>query len=183
MLTYNDIYELLRKEKYSEPLQSLPKDFISEFSGYVKENSFDYSNFDLSDSSIKSKKQLENSLSLFKELMLRRKKKILNLIFVANETGIMKRDYENMLDIEKRAFDKMVKAFEDSDRELSKLMNDKREIKDENKMIIFKQEVDQFINHDGSQIGPYKQGELVNMNHQVASLFVNDGKASFIDEN
>lgn len=183
MLTYNDIYELLRKEKHAEPLQPLPKNFISEFSIYVKENSFDYSNFDLSNSSIKSKKQLENSLSLFKELMLRRKKKILNLIFVANETGIMKRDYENMLDLEKQAFDKMVKAFEDSDRELSKLINNKNEVKNINKMVIFKQEVDQFINHDGSQIGPYKQGELVNMNSQVASLFVDDGKAAYIDEN
>ena len=181
MLTYNDIYELVRKEKYSEPLQQLPKSFIQEFSLYIKENSYDYSSLDLSDSSIKSKKQLENSFSLFKELMLRRKKKLLNLIFIANETGIMKKDYENMHDIEKNAFDKMVKAFEDSDKELSKLLNNK-ENKDINKMIVFKQEVDQLINPEGGFIGPFKQGELVNMDSQVASLFVNDGKASFIGE-
>ena len=42
MLTYNDIYEILRKEKYSEPLQPLPKSFISEFSQYINENSVDY---------------------------------------------------------------------------------------------------------------------------------------------
>lgn len=182
MLTYNDIYELLRKEKYSEPIQQLPKDFINDFSNYIKENSYDYSSLDMSDSSLKSKKQLENSLSLFKELMLRRKKKILNLIFVANETGIMKRDYENMLDAERQAFDKMVKAFEESDKELSRLLNNKKE-KIENKRVVFKQEVDQFINYDGSYIGPYKQGELVNMDYQIAYLFVNDGKAAFVDEN
>ena len=182
MISYNDLYELLRKEKYSEPLQQLPKNFIQEFSNYIKENSYDYSSLDTSNSSIKSKKQLENSFSLFKELMLRRKKKLLNLIFVANETGIMKRDYENMHDIEKSAFDKMVKAFEESDKELSRLLNSK-ENKEVNKMIVFKQEVDQLINYDGTYIGPYKQGELVNMNSQVASLFVNDGKASFVDEN
>src|SRR3989344_4851921 len=102
MMSYNDLYELLRKEKYSEPLQQLPKNFLSEFSGYIKENSFDYTQAnEINDALSKSKKQFENSLSLFRELMLRRKKKILNLIFVAAETGIMKRDYENMLDVEK----------------------------------------------------------------------------------
>jgi len=48
------------------------------------------------DNVAKSKKQLENSVALFKELIRMRKKKLLNLVFVATETGIMKRDYENM---------------------------------------------------------------------------------------
>ena len=32
MISYNDIYEILRKEKYSEVLQQLPKNFIEDFS-------------------------------------------------------------------------------------------------------------------------------------------------------
>ncbi len=183
MLTYNDIYEVLRKEKYAEPLQLLPKVFITEFSQYINENAADYTKTEILDSNIKSKKQLENSLSLFRELMLRRKKKILNLIFVATETGIMKRDYENMLDIEKEAFEKMVKAFEECDKELSKMLHNKENKKEANKMVLFRQGVDQFIDPSGSPIGPYKQGELVNMDFQVATLFVSDGKAIFVDEN
>ena len=38
MLTYNDLYEILRKEKYSDSLQQLPKNFVdfrSEFFGAV----------------------------------------------------------------------------------------------------------------------------------------------------
>jgi len=182
MLTYNDIYDVLRKEKYSEPLQLLPKVFIAEFSQYINENATDYTKTEILDSNIKSKKQLENSISLFRELMLRRKKKILNLIFVATETGIMKRDYENMLDIEKEAFEKMVKAFEECDKELSKMLRNKKDKKEVNKMILFRQSVDQFVDSSGSSIGPYKQGELVNMDFQVATLFVNDGKAIFVDE-
>src|SRR3989344_5290234 len=138
MLTYSDIYEILRKEKYSEPLQLLSKDFILEFSRYLSENAVDYTKTEILDSNIKSKKQLENSLSIFRELMLRRKKKILNLIFVATETGIMKRDYENMLDIERKAFEKMVKAFEESDKELLRILHNKENKKEINKMILFK---------------------------------------------
>lgn len=37
MITYNDIYEAARKERYSEQLQQIPKNFVSEFSKYLKE--------------------------------------------------------------------------------------------------------------------------------------------------
>src|SRR3989344_502072 len=163
MITYNELYEILRKEKYSDVLQPIPRNFLSEFSEYIKENTFDYTKSDEVDILSKSKKQFENSLSLFRELILKRKKKILNLIFVATETGIMKRDYENMLDVEKEAFEKMVRAFEECDKELSKMLHNKENKKEANKMILFKQSVDQFIDSSGSPIGPYKQGELVNM--------------------
>ena len=37
MITYNDLYELLRKEKYSEQLQLLPKNFIKDVAAYFSE--------------------------------------------------------------------------------------------------------------------------------------------------
>jgi len=103
MITYNEIYEALRKERYSEQLQPLPKSFIKEVSDYFKEKKIisEKSGDIFSDAISKTKKQFENAVSLFKELMLRRKKKLLNLSFVATETGISKRDYENMLSFEK----------------------------------------------------------------------------------
>jgi len=49
---------------------------------------------------IKTKKQLENAVTLFKELMLRRRKKILDLILIAAETGIFKnRIFEKYVEI------------------------------------------------------------------------------------
>ena len=103
MITYNDIYEALRKERYSEQLQKIPKNFVQEVSAYIKEKkSITEKSEDMfSDTIIKTKKQLENAVSIFRELMLRRKKKLLQLAFVAAETGISKRDYENMLSFEK----------------------------------------------------------------------------------
>src|SRR3989344_6569584 len=105
MITYNELYDALRKERYSEQLQPIPKKFINEVSAYLKDKKeiANKENDEFSDTILKTKKQVENSISIFKELMLRRKKKILELAFVATETGISKRDFENMLAVEKEA--------------------------------------------------------------------------------
>ena len=94
MITYNDIYEALRKERYSEQLQPLLKDFIKEVASYIKdrEQLVGRDNDLFSEELQKNKKQLENSIAIFKELILRRKKKLLDLAFVSAETGISKRD-------------------------------------------------------------------------------------------
>ena len=188
MLTYNDIYEILRKEKYSETLQALPKNFVEEFSQYIMDRKNQNSGGEdlFTDSVVKSKKQLENSISLFKELILRRKKKLLSLVFVAAETGILKRDYETMLPFEKETFEKFIKAFEEGDKELTKvLQNDRKQIAslDPFKMILFTQPVEQFVDMSGKAIGPFSAGQLVNLDSDVGEILVSSGKASFVDEN
>jgi len=185
MISYNDVYELLRKEKYSEVLQSLPKNFIDDFNEYIqdkKEQSVQEDNLFV-DSVAKNKKQLENSVALFKELMLRRKKKILALVFVAAETGIMKRDYENMLGFERDIFDKLVRAFDEGEKELNRLLNGtKKGEKELNRMIIFTENVEQFVDMTGGIVGPYSSGQLANLDARVSELFVSSGKAKFVDE-
>ncbi len=185
MLTYNDLYETLRKEKYSESLQNLPKNFIPDFSEYItgmREN-FTKEEDLFMDSGAKNKKQLENSIAIFKELMLRRKKKLLNLVFVATETGIMKKDFENMLYFERDLFEKLIKSFEGTDKEISKVFLGKKEkVEEKYKMISFKQNVEQFVDMSGNIIGPFKSGELVNINFDIADILVSGGKASFVDE-
>jgi DNA replication initiation complex subunit (GINS family) len=185
MLSYNDIYEILRKEKFSEILQLLPKDFLKEISDYLSEKKEQSSKDDdlFADSINKTKKQLENSIAIFKELILRRKKKLLNLVFVAAETGIMKRDYENMLPMERDLFEKLVRAFEEGDKDLLKMMSVKKadEAK-KSKMVIFNQNVEQFVDMTGSLVGPFTAGELANLEKDVSEILVTGGKASFVDE-
>mgnify|MGYP001575582293 CR=1 FL=1 len=184
MLVYEDLYELLRKEKYSESLQQIDKNFLSDFSVYLKglreENS---NNSDLfSDSVLEGKKQMENSIALFKGLILRRKKKLLQLVFVAAETGIMKRDYENMFDFEKRMFDNLVRTLEAGDKELSSILNGKKDSKIGYKMIIFNENIEQFVDMDGNLIGPFSKGNLANLDSKVCDILVSGGKATFVDE-
>ncbi len=185
MISYNDLYEILRKEKYSETLQVLPKGFVEDIAQYLsdkKEMGGEKEDDLFADSVLKAKKQLENAISIFKELMLRRKKKLLNLVFVAAETGIMKRDYENMLAHERDVFDRLVKAFEDGDKEMGKILNGKKGHEDKHKMIIFNQGVEQFVGHKGEAIGPFASGELANLDAEIADILVKGGKAGYVDE-
>ncbi len=186
MIGYNDIYEVLRKEKYSESLQMLPKDFLRDVSEYIVEQKVQGNRDEdlFADSVSKAKKQLENSVSIFKELILRRKKKLLNLVFVAAETGIMKRDYENMLSFEREVFDKFIKAFEEGDKELAKSLSGKKEIElDVKKMVMFNDKVEQFVDMTGNLVGPFNAGDLANLDSKVSEILVQGGKAKYVDEN
>lgn len=179
MITYNDIYEVSRKERYSEQLQKLPKNFIIDVSQYFKEKKeISSRNEDMfSDSSLKSKKQLENAITLFKELMLRRRKKILNLVLIAAETGISKQDFESMLDFEKSLFDSIMGCINISDKELNGSLNGSKENGVENMLIMLLEPIGTFTDMDGEKLGPYEKGQIANIPKKIAELLVEDGKA------
>jgi len=186
MITYNDIYEALRRERYSEQLQPLGKNFVGEVASYLKEKkSITEKSGDMfSDAISKTKKQFENAISMFKELMLRRKKKLLNLAFVAAETGVSKRDYENMQPFEKEVFDKIMKDMEEGDKQLAKMLSgeEKEEEKVKNKLIAFLQDTEEFLGLDGDKLGPFKKGEVVNLPVEIANILVVDNKAEYVED-
>ena len=129
MITYNDLYEFLRKERYSEQLQIFPKNFLEDVASYFEEKKQIASKEGdmFSDAILKTKKQFENALGIFRELMLRRRKKLLNLAFVAAETGITKRDFENMLEFEREMFEKIVNGIENAEKSISGLLSGKKQ--------------------------------------------------------
>jgi len=183
MITYNDIYEAARKERYSEQLQKLSKNFIIDLANYLKEKKEIASKEDdvFSDVIIKTKKQLENAITLFKELMLRRRKKILNLVLIATETGISKQDFENMLSFEKNLFEDLMKCVDTSDKELNEILNGKEESK-KNELVIFKENVEEFVGLDGEKMGPYDKGQIVNLSKEIAKILIGDEKAELVEE-
>ena len=184
MITYNDIYEALRKERYSEQLQNLGKNFVKEVSVYLKEKKAisEKSGNMFSDAISKTKKQFENAISMFKELRLRGKKKLLTLAFIAAETGISKRDYENMLSFEKEIFDKIMESMEEGDKKLTQLLNGQEQEEKKNKLITFLKDTDEFLGLDGEKLGPFKKGDIANLPIEVANILVVDNKAEAVNE-
>ena len=177
MITYNDIYEAARKERYSEQLQAIPKNFVNEVSNYLKEKKEVAAKEDdpFSDVIIKTKKQLENAVTLFKELLLRRRKKILNLVLIAAETGIAKQDFENMLRIEKELFEEMMKCIDESDAKLNNQLNGEKEIEKIHDLVCFVDDVSEFVGVDGEKMGPYSKGQIANLPKAIAKILI-DGK-------
>ena len=182
MLDYSELYEYLRKEKYSEQLQNLPRDFVQQFSEYMKETRGKFSKMEeFADDYLREKKQYENAMAIFKEMMLRRKKKILNLVFVAAETGIMKKDFSDMLPFERDMFERLVMSVDDADKSMNELLNGKVN-ESSNKMIIVREDIEQFVDMSGEVIGPLKKGNLMSLDTQIADILVSGGKAVFAED-
>ncbi len=184
MITYNDIYEASRKERYSEQLQKLPKNFISDVAEYLRDKKSISSKEEgiFSDVVTKTKKQLENARTLFKELVLRRRKKILNLVLIAGETGISRQDFENMIDFEKRFFEELMKCVENFDKELDYALNGENEEKQKNTLVIFKENVEEFVGMNGEKMGPFEKGQIANLPYDIASILIEDKKAEKTEE-
>lgn len=184
MITYNDLYEALRKEKYSEQLQLLPKTFIQEVALYFKDKEEIAKKNDslFSDNVKKTKKQLEEAVSIFKELIRIRKKKLLDLSFVSAETGISKRDFENLFNFEKEVFDKIMQALNEGTRELEKLIVGEIGISEKNKLVSFKCDTEEFLDLEGNKLGPFKTGDIVNLPQEIANILIVDNKADPVEE-
>ena len=186
MITYNELYEALRKERYSEQLQPIPKRFVVEVAAYLKDKKeiANKDNDDFSETILKTKKQFENSVSIFRELILRRKKKILDLAFVAAETGISKRDFENMLAIEKEIFDGIMQSLERGDKKIGELLKgaEDNEKMVANKMVVFIEDTDEFLDLEGNTIGPFKKGDVANIPQEIVNILINDKKVEAIGE-
>ena len=184
MIAYSDIYETLRKEKYSEQLQPLRKGFIKEVSDYLKEKKelANKENDMFSDTIIKTKKQFENAILIFKELILKRKKKLLHLAFIAAETGISKRDFENMLDFEKSMFENIMQIMENADKSVLGLLNGEEKTGNSFSLISFKEDVEEFLGLEGEKLGPFSKGEIANLPEKIAKILDEAGKVEVIDE-
>jgi DNA replication initiation complex subunit (GINS family) len=184
MITYKDIYDAARKERYSEQLQPIAKNFINEVANYLKEKKEIASkeNDDFSDVIIKTKKQLENAQTLFKEFMLRRRKKILNLVLIATETGISKQDFDNMFAFEKSLFEDLMKCIDVSNKNLNETLNGKVEESQKNELVVFNESVEEFVDLDGNQMGGFEKGQIANIPKEIAKILIDSGKAEVIEE-
>lgn len=185
MITYNDIYEAAREERYSEQLRPLQKNFVAEVSKYLQEKrQTSLKEIDeFSDVVIKTRKQLENAITLFKEIIIRRRKKILDLVLIANETGISKQDFENMLAFEKELFENLMKCVDSSDLKLKEIMDEKKlENVESNELILFKESVESFLGMDAEIMGPFEKGQIANIPKEIAKILVEAGKAEKIYE-
>ena len=182
MITYNDLYEALRREKYSEQLQVLSKRFFEDVEQYFKEKKdFLSKESDLfSDMAIKNKKKLENAMANFKELLRLRKKKILNLAFIASEVGISKKDFENLLGFEKELFEGIAKSLEKAEKTLSEGMaGQKKEQK--HQLVRFLENVPEFLDVEGNAVGAFEKGEVANIEKEIVEILQKDKRVEVIE--
>lgn len=182
MITYNDIYEFSRKERIQPELQKMPENFMLDVVDYLTEKKLIISKEDdsFSESLTKTKKQLENARTLFKELIVIRRKKILNLILIAAEVGVSKRDLDNMMDFEKQLFNDLMFCIETSNKKISGVLENGNGGKE---TLVFKDDVAEFIGLNGEKMGNFKKGQTASLPKEIAKILIEDGKAELIKLN
>lgn len=186
MITYQEVYDILRKEKYNEALQDLPENFLSELAFYLEEKKqvLDKQGNNLFSDTLKAtRKQLDNTISIIKEIFSIRNKKILNLAFTAALTGVSKRDTDTLLDQEKKLFESTVTHLEENNKKILQYLDGNFEKKKDlkNLFLRFKQEVPSILLPEGGEIGPFRAGDIANLPKDVAQILISDGKAIEID--
>ena len=114
-ITYETLFELLKRERDTTDLQKLEPTFFNNFVDYLNEKMemlgkedalFSY------DEKKKVEKQIENARRIIKGIYERREKKVLNIALTKSRTKSDVIDTSSFLDNERRFFDEIVKVLD-----------------------------------------------------------------------
>ncbi len=194
MITYEALYEMLRKEKTFPELQKLPDTFYKDVSKYLKEKKRILESQKGKDSIFaeteikKTKTQLENIKKILKELYAKRELKITQLAISASKSASdIKADtllneeeplYEKILEILTKSrtdtFNSLLNNSQESEEPKSIKTNQKQ------KLIRFSQPVPKFVGTDLQTYGPFDKEDVCYIEPKIADLLIKKEKAEEI---
>ena len=206
VITYETLFELLKREKERPDLQKLEPTFFSDTISYMKDKK---KILEAKSDSVfapeerkKTERQLENIFKILKELYEKREKKIIQLALDKSRTHSNLIDASALLKEEKAFFDAAT-ALLDSYREaiLYTVMNEKlpfmqpledkrpaaefksaSEIRKNAKLVRFMQHVPKFVGPELEEYGPFEEEDIANLPAEIADVLISKGKADEMKE-
>jgi len=117
MITYETLFEILRKEKNREELQKLNETFFSDVLNYINEKKRDLENKEQKSLFYDNEKErlisdLKNIQSILKEIYSRREKKIVDMALNKSRTGSSIIDTNSLLKEEQTMFNDIVEVLD-----------------------------------------------------------------------
>jgi len=117
MITYETLFEILRKEKNREELQKLNETFFSDVLNYIQEKKRDLENKEQKSLFYDNEKErlfsdLKNIQSILKEIYARREKKIVDMALNKSRTGSSIIDTNALLKEEQTMFNDIVEVLD-----------------------------------------------------------------------
>ena len=196
IITYENLYEILRREKYRSELQKLDSNFYQSVVKYLKEKTAILESQSKKDSIFastevqKTQTQLKNVQKILKELYEKRENKIIQFaLFTSRSQNIQ--DTSIMLPEEEALYNHMRKAL-DTHRDgilLNLLQNklpevalfEQKDLKIEEKTdtlsIKIIEDIPAFVGPDLKTYGPYLKGTMQDIPKDVAQLLVQTNQA------
>ena len=195
IITYESIYEILRKEKYNKELQELDPNFFKDVITYLKEkkkilkSQEENQSIFASQEIKKTKIQLENIKKILNEIYDKRESKIIGLAVLTSKTKD-EQDISFLLPEEKKFFDSVLKILgryrEDLLNSLLKgklpSLEKPKELKsnkeEENQLVRFSQAIPKFVGQDLNIYGPFEKQDIANLPKDIADLLIKKKKAT-----
>ncbi len=203
-ITFETIYEILRREKNKEDLQKLEYSFLKDVLDYLKEKQQIY-NDSLKKTDLFSISERENTLlqiqnikKLLKELYDRREKKIIEMALIRSKTKSNIINTSNLLDEEKELYNSLVSTLNNYRESIINSVIEMRDVKpvfvvEEIKeeiskipelsvtKIRFLEQVDTFIGKELEEYGPFKPNDVAYIPNELANIILGQGKAVKIE--
>ena len=84
---------------------------------------------------------------------------------------------------EKTLFEELMRCIDVSNKELDGILNggDNQE-KQKNELVIFKEDVAEFVGLDGEKMGGFEKGQIANIPKEIAKILIEDGKVEKAEE-
>ena len=204
-VSYETLFDLMKREKERADLQKLDENFFQYLVEFLKEK-----NKLLNESAAESaeeKKNLERQLENIKKLLIdlygKREKKISGLALDKSRTKSTIVDTSTLLKEEKQFFDDLIKLFdryrqgilfnildgklpiaeEKKESQPAEVPEQKDEIKKNKKMVRFTNAVPKFVGEELEEYGPFEEEDIANLPIKIADLLVSKGRAEEINSN
>lgn len=202
ILTYETLYETLRREKAKPELQKVEDTFVQDALIYLTEKQQAYDD-NLAKDDIFSQGerdklgiQLTNIKKILRDIYDVRERKIINMAINQTRTGAHIVDAEHLLRHERQLFDNLCqlltqyrtgvlhKLLEQRQPDITPLVLPKPEELQtappeppKTKHVKFTDNIDQFVGEELEQYGPYEQDDEAILPAKLADILINEGKA------
>jgi len=205
-ITFETLYDILRREKNIDELQELNKHFFIQIVDYLKEKQaiLDSSTQQESLFGYEDKKQtrlqIENVKRLIKELYDLREKKIIALARDVSRTGTNLVNEKAFLEEEKIMYGKLLGTLNmfrtgvlanllvykvpelELKSEEPKALKRETENQSLNRLIRFIEPVSEFVGPELNSCGPFKKDDIAALPAKVAQALINRGSAELVNE-
>lgn len=206
VITFETLYDALRREKSRDDLQAISCDFFKDVLVYLREKQQAYDEtlgkLDLFSSAEREKLgvQLQNIRKILKELYDRRERKVVDIAINKSRTQSNIIDTSNMLDHEKSfyrmmtaIFDKfrsdvLIKLFElkepiiEHETSEQKNMQSPVDVEKKTKLVKFVQSTEQFVGKELELYGPFDANDQVYLPADIADILISKGSALEAEE-
>ena len=206
VITYETLYELLKRERERPDLQKLEPSFFSDTINYIRDKK---KILEAKSDSVfaqeeikKTERQLENIYKILKELYERREKKIISLALDKSRTKSNLIDTTALMKEEKVFFDAVTNILDTyRDEILISVLNEKMpfmqamadkkpkeefksalELKKPTRLVRLTSHVPKFVGPELEEYGPFEEEDIANLPAEISDVLISKGKAEEIKE-